>query len=283
MDYAEQGDIQPAPLRGKQRILRDIKEMGYEFQNQRLMNLGFTCLSRNRKYLREHAGNLDEVYLHLAAKFGSEGTRQYRKKHRSQKREENNENEKNERNPHRRIHRRKSDAGLQSVLDNALPEPEYIEYKKLPENITRLYLDGNNMLFVKSKLRKLMLNQQNKEAEGKLADIVYRFTQEIGHIDLIIVFENSGWCVLKKTDEQNEDSKTFTVISASPRYKSTDEALVDLASKQGGNVKNCMFVTSNRKLHHELREVGATHIMRSRDWFKLAKSTLGSQTFKSLL
>ncbi|CAF4835632.1 unnamed protein product, partial [Rotaria socialis] len=40
-----------------------------------------------------------------------------------------------------------------------------------PINIQKVYLDGNNMMFVIDSLRRLCLNQSSKEAERAIAEI----------------------------------------------------------------------------------------------------------------
>jgi len=158
------------------------------------------------------------------------------------------------------------------------------EYEEIPSYIERIYLDGNNMLFIEDSIRRLVLGKNRKRAEEILADIAYEFGLYLGaKFDIILVYDHSDWGVEKKIISE-EKSSEFTVLSASPKYKSSDDALVNWAQELGSDsVKKSLFVTSDRELQVRLSEAGASDIMKPGRWLKIVKKKLGEEKYHSLL
>jgi len=73
------------------------------------------------------------------------------------------------------------------------------------------------------------------------------------------------------------------VSSAYPPYKSTDDAFVDWAAEETLDLKEVLFVTTDRELTCRLRDAGAMHIMGTGNWFTCVKTTLGEATYKAIL
>lgn len=75
------------------------------------------------------------------------------------------------------------------------------KYEKIPEvqnlceswneNFRKIYLDGNNMLFVDNMIRKMVLSKKGKMAEQKIADLAEKFASitNVGFTHLI--FDNT--------------------------------------------------------------------------------------------
>lgn len=110
-----------------------------------------------------------------------------------------------------------------------------------PANIEQLYLDGNNMMFVVNSLRRLCLNRAGHKTERAIGEIASAWNERmrIPHVDL--VFDST---------RQVDQIGTVKVSSAQPKYRTTDDMLVELARRpenQGKN-KRTIVVTSDRAL-----------------------------------
>lgn len=226
--------------------LEKIKELGFELQNQQLFDKGYTRLSRNVKILAICKGDADKALFMLEGTGRGWGER----------REKKEKKEKQELAP-------------------------VVEYEKLPDNITRVYLDGNNMLFVEGAIRRLCLRRKTSSAEIVISDIAWEFASALKRIDLVLVYDRTNLSISKKI----EGSKTydFKVLSASPNYDISDDALVDWAQKLGNEAKNSLFVTSDRELQRRLLAAGVSDIMKPGRWFSMVKTLIGEEKYESLI
>ena len=163
---------------------------------------------------------------------------------------------------------------------------EDISLKKLKdwplENlVSSLYLDGNNMLFVDSFIRKLRLSRKKNEAEDILAKLIRAFSKEKSIAKTILVYD---YCEKKKPLNDENDLGIFEVLSASPEFNSSDDALVEWANKINPSEKNkSIFVTSDRGLQKRLEQTGIKKIMGTGVFFKIMKEFLGIEKYNSLL
>jgi rRNA-processing protein FCF1 len=130
-----------------------------------------------------------------------------------------------------------------------------------PSSIEKVYLDGNNMLFVPSYLRNKCLKRSRKSAEKSLSQMAIQVGNQL-NLELTHVMYDAT------TNRENGD--TFVVSSARPTYETSDDALVEIA-KQAMNVDldSCLFVTSDRGLRLRLKQVGAK-VIKPKQWFKFA-------------
>ena len=83
----------------RKRILEEIKQLGYETQNQILMEYGLRALARNCKYLKKFNGNVDAIISHIADKMArKEEKRKSRQEEKGEKKErESNKGKKKKR------------------------------------------------------------------------------------------------------------------------------------------------------------------------------------------
>ncbi|KAL0484190.1 lin-41 [Acrasis kona] len=77
-------------------------------------------------------------------------------------------------------------------------------------------------------------------------------------------------------------SETFVRSSARPQYDTSDDALVEIASK-AENPEKILFITSDRGLIERLKEVGAK-VAKPKPWFNVAFSLINKaeQKFDNL-
>ncbi|CAF3012396.1 unnamed protein product [Rotaria socialis] len=124
-----------------------------------------------------------------------------------------------------------------------------------PNNIQKVYLDGNNMMFVIDSLRRLCLNQSSKEAERAIAEIAAAWNKQmlIPHVELIFDFT-----------QQLEPIDSIKVSSARPTYKTTDEMLIDIAQRSQNY--HTIVVTSDRNVSIHLKRQGC-QLVKPYQWF----------------
>lgn len=110
-----------------------------------------------------------------------------------------------------------------------------------PENIEQVYLDGNNMMFVVNSLRRLCLNRAGQKTERAIGEIASAWNERMRIFNIELIFDST---------RQLEQIGTVKVSSAQPKYRTTDDMLVELARRpenQGKN-KRTIVVTSDRAL-----------------------------------
>jgi len=138
------------------------------------------------------------------------------------------------------------------------------------------------MLFVEGSIRKLCLHRKKREAEKVIAEIARQYLAALKRFDVVLVYDHTSLSVSEEL-LVGEKKYGFTLLSASPKYESSDDALFDWAEKLGENAKNCLFVTSDRELQGRLSQVGVTEIMKPGKWFKAVKSVIGEERYEALL
>ena len=124
-----------------------------------------------------------------------------------------------------------------------------------PANASRLYLDGNNMMFVTGGLRSLTLKHSRGKAESLLAAAAESFiTEQAGKIsNAVLIFDNT------RTDTtKTVAGTTFRICSARPHTPTSDEVLIAWAkeAQAKGESSQMVFVTSDRALREQLKEAG---------------------------
>jgi len=117
-----------------------------------------------------------------------------------------------------------------------------------PVEIKKLYLDGNNMLFIFSTLRNLILKKRNrKEADKLICKIWLDFGKIMKFKKTILMFDDTK--LIPSSLEK------FELICARPKFKTSDEYFVDIAQKLK-NPQNSLFVTSDAELRQNLKKCG---------------------------
>lgn len=130
-----------------------------------------------------------------------------------------------------------------------------------PAHITKLFLDGNNMLFLTHTLRALTLRQKSK-GEKVLSIIAQQFHEKMN-------LKTTHLCFDQGKSSVRPLSNGFEVSSAKLlNYKIADDALVDMAKSQP-HKGCCMFVTSDRELQQRLRALGVV-IEKPKNWITFA-------------
>jgi len=144
-----------------------------------------------------------------------------------------------------------------------------------PITASRLFLDGNNMMFITPVLRSLTLNRgQRGRAEGLLASVAESFVNNQSQAasggkldDAVLIFDNTH----TNTTKTLTGGTTFRICSARPHTPTSDEVLIAWANeaKKTGESSKMVFVTSDRGLRDQLREAGGI-LMKPKQFLRLA-------------
>eukprot|EP01119_Soliformovum_irregulare_P013617 TRINITY_DN3647_c0_g1_i4.p1 TRINITY_DN3647_c0_g1~~TRINITY_DN3647_c0_g1_i4.p1 ORF type:complete len:346 (+),score=148.04 TRINITY_DN3647_c0_g1_i4:121-1158(+) len=111
-----------------------------------------------------------------------------------------------------------------------------------------LYLDGNNMLFVLAPLRGMIVKGKGmRRAEKILIAMSRRFLELAPSLPLILTFDASPL--------EMEDGN-LRVIKARPKYATSDDMLVEMATAEVASDVPSTFVTSDRGLIERLEALG---------------------------
>lgn len=139
--------------------------------------------------------------------------------------------------------------------------------KPWPAEGTRLFLDGNNMLYVLGPIRGLALKRNTRGAELALEAIARAFTEKMQLEKCTLIFDDTS----RKVDETN-----FEVYSARPTFVTSDDSLVESAKKEKG-----VFVTSDRELIQRLEQQGGI-IVSPKTWFRFVARMLSGHVVENL-
>jgi len=147
------------------------------------------------------------------------------------------------------------------------------------DNFSKIYLDGNNMLFIENQIRALVL-QKSKRTTGEqiLANIASHFTRSIN-------LRNAGFQTVLMFDASNlhgiTDQNIQVVSGREIGFGIADDALVSIASALQETDK-ILFVTSDRELQNRLHDLGM-YVIKSGTFMKCAKRVIGEDTYSGIL
>ena len=236
----------------------EIKSLGFTAQNELLISKGYTKFKVNLKLLIKVKGDQDLALKSIQQRYDKLELKRKQKK---------------EMTPEER-EKKKIDREIKNKLKGELVSFLLTEVKS---NTKVLYLDGNNMLFVDDLIRKLCLKKKGKEAEKLISELSQEFCKLFNIEKCVLVFDRT-----KNIYDVNSNSLKFTVCSASPNFKTSDDALVEwmdgLSAKD-----NVLVITSDVGLQIRLKEKGVNMIMKTGRWFKIIKQKLGDDKYSQVL
>jgi len=150
--------------------------------------------------------------------------------------------------------------------------------KDWSKDITSVYLDGNNMLYVENMIRKVQLQCPNN-AEKILALLAGKFGLRANLKNLTLIYDST-----KNIFTKNVEGLELKVCSARPDFNTSDDALVVWSEgKSVQDFNSTLFVTTDRGLKIRLREKGAKLIMNSGRWFKIARDFIGNNDVDEII
>jgi len=137
-----------------------------------------------------------------------------------------------------------------------------------PAQFERLFVDGNNLMFLTNGIRSLTLRKKFRETERAITSVVESFAECV-KIDAVVMFDGTP---TEKTKDFQNGSKV-QVTSARPAFPTTDEAFIFWAKSNQNIVRNTLTVTSDRALAGQLSIAGMS-ITKPSSWFKFVVTVL---------
>jgi len=131
-----------------------------------------------------------------------------------------------------------------------------------PAQFERIFIDGNNLMFLTNGIRKLTLQKKFRETEQVITSIAESFAECI-KITAVVMFDGTP---TQKTKNYPNGSEV-TVTSARPAFPTTDQALICWGKSNPNCVGNSIVVTSDRALTGELKTFGMS-ICKPSSWLK---------------
>lgn len=146
-----------------------------------------------------------------------------------------------------------------------------------PQQVTRLYLDGNNMLYVAAPLRAKAIRRHDMSSAGVvLSSVAFEFTKLLpASVKTTMVFDSARESVLQSYSADN-----FQILSARPAFATSDDALVHWAMENaadGSHPVLSMVVTSDRGLQKRLAAVSGVVLVKPKVWMEYAATMLEKQ------
>jgi hypothetical protein len=260
--------------------LEKLISHGYELQNDFLMRKGFLRLGQNFKVLQITNGDeLKALEILLNKKQKKINKIQNLIKEQTNFDLNTDENI---------LGKNKGEIFKNKFRKNSKDKSDSIKLTdKLSEHTCKIFLDGNNMLFVREHIRKLCLKGNRKDAEEMLVKLSCEFIKQTSVKHLIVIFDQTDHIFttnqisddflnlnLSKSFYTSEDYKNLNfileVVSARPLYNTSDDYLVDISQSQDQDTS--MYVTSDKGLQERLFSKGVKYIMSSGTWFRILKS-----------
>lgn len=276
VEKAPTGEPLRAKCRGKRGAFHQFGPGEMEALLDQLEARGFgQRRKRNARLLRKMGGDVEAVMALLRESDAAAGQRRLARKqkklalaHADGRPHKSREERKEERKAKRAEKKNSKDAieaeGFVSLADG------------WPAGVSALYLDGNNMLFLTSALRRHALGRgQRWRAEAMLTSLAESFARAkraTGLCNTVMIYDsiNKRRCGVKNLDE----GARFAVASARPEFATSDDALVAWAQAlPPQQVKASLFVTSDRELKNRLLAVGAL-VAKPKQWVELARRTI---------
>jgi len=154
-------------------------------------------------------------------------------------------------------------------------EPQFSMLYDWPDNITHLYIDGNNLLYIAKNIRNMTIKRKGSKAQEILIGSFELFSSLVKGLETVFIIFDYTKSVYEKTVGENTK---FTIRSARPQFHTSDDALVSEAGtipiKEGS-----LFVTSDRGLCTRLNALGTT-VVKPKMFFNIVLSIIYGKDHK---
>jgi len=134
-----------------------------------------------------------------------------------------------------------------------------------PENVTHLFIDGNNILYMTKTLRDNTLKRKLYRAQELIVAATEFFASRMtGLKDVYVIFDN-----ISTTYEKTlENGTNLFIRSARPNFSTTDDMLVNWSEQNKTISPNSLHITSDRALCGRLNIEGSK-VMKPKAFFNL--------------
>jgi hypothetical protein len=141
----------------------------------------------------------------------------------------------------------------------------YLDGTSWPENVTHLFIDGNNILYLTKTLRDNTLKKRlNRAQEIIVAATEYFASRITGLTDAYVIFDN----ISSTYDKILENGTNLFIRSARPTFSTTDDMLVNWSEQNKDISSNSLHISSDRALSGRLNIEGAK-VMKPKAFFSL--------------
>jgi len=147
--------------------------------------------------------------------------------------------------------------------------PEFTLFTDWPENITHLYIDGNNLLYIAKNIRNMTIKRKGNKAQEILIGSFELFSSLVKGLESVFIIFDYTSSVYEKNVGVNT---RFTIRSARPQFNTSDDALVSEAEKIPMRDRS-LFVTSDRGLCARLVALG-TKVVKPKCFFNIVLSII---------
>jgi len=141
----------------------------------------------------------------------------------------------------------------------------YLDGTYWPENITHLFIDGNNILYMTKTLRDNTLKKKLYRAQEIIVAATEYFASRItGLKDVFVIFDN----ISSTYDKTLENGTNLFIRSARPNFSTTDDMLVNWSEQNKDISPNSLHVSSDRALSGRLN-IASAKVMKPKAFFSL--------------
>jgi len=148
-------------------------------------------------------------------------------------------------------------------------DPVFSMLNDWPNNITHLYIDGNNLLYIAKNIRNMTIKRKGSKAQEILIGSFELFSSLVKGLESVFIIFDYTKSIYEKTVGENT---RFTIRSARPQFNTSDDALVS----EAGTIpikERSLFVTSDRGLCTRLNALGTT-VVKPKMFFKIVLSII---------
>jgi hypothetical protein len=139
------------------------------------------------------------------------------------------------------------------------------EITNWPENMTHLFVDGNNILYMTKTLRDNTLKRKLNRAQDIIVAATEFFAARTNGLkDVYVIFDN----ISTTYEKVLENGTNLFVKSARPDFSTTDDMLVDWSHQNKDTSPHSMHISSDRALCGRLNMEGAK-VMKPKAFFTL--------------
>lgn len=255
-------------------------------QARKLEEMGFARYEKNLKLLLKTGGDFEAVLNFLEAKTNLRNSikkekvnysaqKDLKKKEKREKKDkEEKKKEKREKKEFRKKekgakkekklkeHREKKDRKL-ATLDSNVALLHLPSAEAWPADVSHLFLDGNNMLYVCAPIRNMVLHGKFRQAEETLRDFAKEVASLLKVPHCTLVFDQLHSALV--------EGGNFVVCGARPKYSTSDDFLVEWSEQVVP--ASGVFVTSDVELIGRLAKNGA-RICKPKEWFQFGATLM---------
>ena len=135
--------------------------------------------------------------------------------------------------------------------------------KEIPSTVSKVIVDGNNLLFVNELIRGLTIRSGMTKGTEALSKLISAFNA-VENRNILVVYDDFHGKVAVEN---------IQIDVARPKFKTSDDYLVNLSELMSGETKDgALFVTSDVGLQERLKKNGVKNIMKSGKFVKLCES-----------